>query len=66
MYLYVRNGTGCLEKWSFLRAGLYCINAGVHDAKVLGSLLEVSRDSAKPTKLIAEQENNFWKNCGKR
>ena len=40
--------------------------------KVLGSLSEVSRDSTKvsrdltkPTKMIAEQENNFWKNCKK-
>ena len=29
--------------------------------KVVGSLSEVSRDSTKPTKMIAEQENNFWK-----
>ena len=29
--------------------------------KVLGSLSEVSRDSTKPMKMIAEQENNFWK-----
>ena len=33
---------------------------------VLGSLPRVSRDSAKPTKMIAEQENNFWKDCEKR
>ena len=34
--------------------------------KVLGSFSEVSRDSTKPTKMIAEQENNSWKdlqNC---
>ena len=24
--------------------------------------LKVSRDSTKPTKMIAEQENSFWKN----
>ena len=30
--------------------------------KVLGSLLKVSRDSTKPTKIVAEQENNFAKN----
>ena len=29
--------------------------------KVAGSLSEVSRDSTKPTKMIAEQENNFGK-----
>ena len=29
--------------------------------KVLDSLSEASRDSAKPTKMIAEKENNFWK-----
>ena len=34
--------------------------------KVLGKLAEVSRDSTKPTKMIAEQENNFWKDCEKR
>ena len=34
--------------------------------KVLGSLSEVSRDSTKPTKMIAKQENNFWKDCKKR
>ena len=34
--------------------------------KVLGSLSEVSRDRTKPTKTIAEQENNFWKDCEKR
>ena len=31
--------------------------------KVLGSLQEVSRDSTKPTKMITEQENKFWKDC---
>ena len=30
--------------------------------EVLGSLLKVSRDSTKPTKIVAEQENNFAKN----
>ena len=34
--------------------------------KVLGSLSEVSHDSAKPMKMIAKQENNFWKDCEKR
>ena len=34
--------------------------------KVLGSLLEISRDSTKTTKMIAEQEDNFWKDCEKR
>ena len=34
--------------------------------KMLGSLSEVSRDSTKPMKLIAEQENHFWKDCDKR
>ena len=29
--------------------------------KMLGSLSEVSCDSTEPTKIIAEQENNFWK-----
>ena len=29
--------------------------------KVLGSISEVSRDSTKPTNMIAEQKNNFWK-----
>ena len=29
-------------------------------------LSEVSRDSTKPTKMIAEQENNYWKDCGRR
>ena len=27
---------------------------------------EISRDSTKPMKTIAEQENNFWKDCEKR
>ena len=31
--------------------------------KVPGSLSEVSRDSTKPTEMIAEQDNNFWKDC---
>ena len=34
--------------------------------KMLGSLLELSRESTKPMKMIAEQENNFWKDCEKR
>ena len=34
--------------------------------KVLGSLSEVSRDSTTLTKTIAEQENDFWKECEKR
>ena len=34
--------------------------------KVLGSLSEVLRYSPKPTKMITEQENNFWKDCEKR
>ena len=34
--------------------------------KVQGSLSEVSRESTKPMKMTAEQENNFWKDCGKR
>ena len=34
--------------------------------KVLGSLAEVSPDSTKPKKMIAEQENNFWKDYEKR
>ena len=33
--------------------------------KVLGSHSEVSRDSTKPTKMIAEQENNVWRDCEK-
>ena len=32
----------------------------------LAILLEVSRDSSKPTKMIAEQENKFWNDCKKR
>ena len=31
--------------------------------KVLGSLSEVLCDPTKPTKMIAEQGNNFWKHC---
>ena len=31
--------------------------------KVLGSLSEVSRDSTKPNKMTAEEENNFWADC---
>ena len=34
--------------------------------KLSGSLSVVSRDSNKPTKMIAEQENNFCKDCEKR
>ena len=33
--------------------------------KVPGSLSVVSRDSSEPTKMIAEQESNFWKVCEK-
>ena len=33
--------------------------------KVLALLSEVSRNSTNRTKMIAEQENNFWKDCGK-
>ena len=33
--------------------------------KVLCSLSGVSRDSTKQTKMIAQQENNFWKDCEK-
>ena len=33
--------------------------------KVLGSLSEGSCDSKKPTKMIVDQENNFWKDCEK-
>ena len=33
--------------------------------KVLGSLSEASFDSTRPTKMIAEQENDFWKDCEK-
>ena len=33
--------------------------------KVQGSLWEVSRDSIKPTKKIAVQENGFRKDCEK-
>ena len=29
--------------------------------KVLVSLSELSPDTTKPTKIIAEPENNFWK-----
>ena len=32
--------------------------------KVLGSLSEVLRGSTKPTKMIAEEEDNFWKDLG--
>ena len=31
--------------------------------KVLESLSKASRDSPKPTKMTAQQENNFWKDC---
>ena len=34
--------------------------------KVLSSLSKVSSDSSTPSKMIAEQENNFWKECEKR
>ena len=34
--------------------------------KVPGSLSEVPCHSAKPTKMVAEQENNRRKNCEKR
>ena len=36
--------------------------------KVLGSLSEVSRDTNKPIlmRMLAEQENNCWKDCEKR
>ena len=34
--------------------------------KVVGSLWEVSRDSTKQMKMIAEQQNNFWKDFDKR
>ena len=33
--------------------------------KVLGLLPEVSRDPTKPARMIAEQENDFWKDCEK-
>ena len=33
--------------------------------KVQGSLSEGLRDSTKPIRMIAEQQNNFWKNCEK-
>ena len=33
---------------------------------MLGLLSEVLRDSAKPTKMIAEQESSVWKDCDKR
>ena len=33
--------------------------------RVPGSLSEFSRDSTKPTKMIAGQENNFCKDCEK-
>ena len=33
--------------------------------KVLGSFSEVSHDSNEPTKMIAEQEHYFWKDCEK-
>ena len=33
--------------------------------EMLGLLSEVTLDSIKPTKVIAEQENNFWKDCEK-
>ena len=33
--------------------------------KVLVSLSDVSGDSTEPTKMIAEQENYFWKDCKK-
>ena len=34
--------------------------------KLLGLLSEFSRDSTKPMKIIAKQENKFWKDCEKR
>ena len=34
--------------------------------EVLSSLSDVSSDSTKPTKMIAKQENKFWKDCKKR
>ena len=34
--------------------------------KMLGSLSEVLRGSNKPTKIITEQKNNFWKDCEER
>ena len=34
--------------------------------KVLNSLSEVSSDSTKRMRMIAEQENNFWKDYEKR
>ena len=34
--------------------------------KVLDSLSDVLRDSTKSTQKIAEQKNNFWKDCEKR
>ena len=33
--------------------------------KVLGSRSQVSCHSTKSTQMIAEQENNFWKDCEK-
>ena len=32
----------------------------------MGSLSEISRDSTKPTKMIAWQENNFWEDYEER
>ena len=31
--------------------------------KGLGSLSEIPRNPTKPTKMVVEQENNFWKEC---
>ena len=38
-----------------------CECLGFMTQKVLSSLSEDSCDSAKPTKMIAQQENYFWK-----
>ena len=39
-----------------------CGVLGIFMRRILQGLLpEVSRDSTKPTKMITEQENNFWK-----
>ena len=34
--------------------------------KMLGSISEVLRGTTKVRKVIAEQENNFWKDCESR
>ena len=42
------------------------VNRTISQKGAGGETAEVSRESTKQTKMIAEQETNFWKACDKR